>query len=305
MTNIPSFRDSDAQSLDTLLDWVRWGASRFNQAGLHFGHGTDNAWDEAVYLLSWSIQQPWELFDKTSSARLTESEKESIYSLYTRRIEERIPAPYLTGVAWFAGYPYKVTTDVLVPRSPIAELIAKGFEPWLSAEPQSVLDLCTGSGCIGIACAHQFQHAHVVLSDISTEALAVAVENIDFHQLSDQVDTLQSDGFDNVKDTFDLIVSNPPYVDSEDFASMPAEFQAEPSLALVSGDDGLSFTRNLLRRAAAYLNDGGILVAEVGNSWVALEQAFPEVAFTWPDLENGGHGVFVLTKEQLLSISSV
>ena len=303
MTNIPSFRDSDAQSLHTLLDWVRWGASRFNEAGLYFGHGTDNAWDEAVYLLSWSIQQPWELFDKTSGARLTDSEKEAIYSLYTRRIQERIPAPYLTGVAWFAGYPYKVTKDVLIPRSPIAELIAKGFEPWLAEEPLSVLDLCTGSGCIGIACAHQFVEASVVLSDISPEALSVADQNIEFHKLSDQVSTLESDGFDEVKGTFDLIVSNPPYVDAEDFASMPAEFQAEPALALVSGNDGLNFTRNLLKRAAAYLNDGGILVVEVGNSWVALEQAFPGVAFTWPDLENGGHGVFVLNKEQLLSIS--
>lgn len=304
MTNLPSFLDSETQCLETMLDWVRWGASRFNEAGLHFGHGTENAWDEAVYLLSWSVQQPWELFEKTSAARLTVSEKEAIYTLYTRRIVERIPAPYLTGVAWFAGYPYKVNRDVLIPRSPIAELIVNEFKPWMSKDPERILDLCTGSGCIGVACAHQFQDADVVLSDISPEALSVAQQNIDFHQLNDRVTTMLSDGFSRIENRFDLIVSNPPYVDTADFSSMPVEFHAEPKIALVSGDDGLNFTRHILESSVKHLEDNGILVAEVGNSWVALEQAFPQVSFTWPDLENGGHGVFVLTKEQLLSMTS-
>lgn len=304
MTTFPSFVESETQCLTTILDWARWGASRFNEAGLFFGHGTDNAWDEAVYLLSWSLQQPWELFDKTATARLTDSEKEAIYTVFMRRISERLPAPYLTGVAWFAGYPYKVNRDVLIPRSPIAELIAKAFEPWLSAEPQRILDLCTGSGCIGIACAHQYPNATVVLSDISPEALLIAEQNIEFHQLDERVQTRESDGFSAITEKFDLIVSNPPYVDAEDFSTMPAEFQAEPEIGLVSGADGLDFTRGILAQAGQYLTENGILVVEVGNSWPALEMAFPDVSFTWPDFENGGHGVFVLTREQVLSVTS-
>ncbi len=300
MNNLVDFHDSDARFLNTVLDWVRWGSSQFSEAGLYFGHGTQTSWDEALYLVCWCIDQPWDAFDKIQHAALTATEKEKIYRLYMRRIGERVPAPYLTGVAWFAGLPYKVTPDVLVPRSPIAELILNSFEPWLDNPPHTILDLCTGSACIGITCAHQFGQASVDVSDISEPALNVAHKNVEFHQVQDRVNIVHSDGFENLQGrSYDLIVSNPPYVDDDDFASMPKEYHAEPKLGLTSGADGLDFTRRLLKEAALFLNDGGLLVVEVGNSYVALEAAYPNVPFTWPDLEHGGHGVFILTKQQL------
>jgi len=301
MNEIPEFDHSDAQELTTVLDWTRWGASQFTEAGLHFGHGTDNAWDEALVLLTWSIHQSWENFDKIQHARLTESERRRVYELYARRINERIPAAYLTGVAWFAGYPYKVNEDVLVPRSPIAELILKQFQPWLQESPVTVLDLCTGSACIGIACAHEFADAQVVVSDLSEEALVVARKNIEFHQLGERVRAIKSDGFDQLTgQKFDLIVSNPPYVDAGDIASMPKEFHAEPPIGLASGVDGLDITRRILSEASNMLTENGWLVVEVGNSWPALEAAFPNVPFVWPEFEFGGHGVFVLSRQQLV-----
>ncbi len=304
MSKFPEFIESDAQELESVLDWTRWGATQFSQAGLYFGHGTDNAWDEAALLVLWAIEYPWEMFDKIQYARLTKSERTLVYRLIMRRITERVPAAYLTGVAWFADLPYKVTPDVLVPRSPIAELILNSFEPWLTTEPASILDLCTGSGCIGLACAHQFPEAQVTMSDISEEAIGVANQNIEFHGVGDRVQAIVSDGFTQLPQTqFDLIVSNPPYVDAEDFASMPAEYHAEPEIGLSSGADGLDFTRKLLSQASRWLSPEGILVVEVGNSWPALEQAYPHVAFTWPELENGGHGIFVLTKEQCEALS--
>ncbi|VUD56624.1 50S ribosomal protein L3 glutamine methyltransferase [Thalassocella blandensis] len=303
MTNFPDFAQSEASELETILDWIRWGSSQFTQAGLYFGHGTDNAWDEAAVLALWAIDQTWDMYEQIKLAKLTSSEKKLVYRLFMRRIHECVPAAYLTGVAWFAGLPYKITPDVLVPRSPVAELIQNAFEPWLSHEPRNILDLCTGSGCIGLACAHQFPEAAVLLSDISPAALNVARQNIEFHGLSDRVHAVESDGLTQIPhQTFDLIVSNPPYVDKEDLANMPREYHAEPEIGLASGDDGLNFTRELLKQAGQWLTEDGLLVVEVGNSWVALEQAFPNVAFTWPELENGGHGVFVLSKAQLADL---
>ena len=223
----------------------------------------------------------------------------AISELLARRIDERLPAAYLTGKAWFCGLPFKVDERVLVPRSPIAELIANEFSPWLRAAPKRVLDLCTGSGCIGIACAYAFPGAEVLLSDISADALAVAQDNIALHELADRVSVCESDGLASVPGKFDLIVSNPPYVDQSDLDAMPAEFHAEPVLGLASGNDGLDFTRELLSTAATALNDDGLLVCEVGNSWNALESAFPELPFIWMELEQGGHGVFVLTAAEL------
>ncbi|MFL0808855.1 MAG: 50S ribosomal protein L3 N(5)-glutamine methyltransferase [Agarilytica sp.] len=300
MAIFPAFETLKGGQLRTVLDWLRWGASRFNEHAVYFGHGTDNAWDEAVFLLSHAIHQPWDSLDKMQQAAISEAEQFAVYELFRRRVEERIPAPYLTGVAWFAGLPYKVTQDVLVPRSPIAELILKDLEPWLNKAPRKILDLCTGGGCIGLACAHQFQDADVVLSDVSGPALAVAQQNIDFHGLDARVTTCKSDGFDSIGDaTFDLIVSNPPYVDAGDFSSMPQEFHSEPKLGLVSGDDGLDFTRRILKEAGQYLSDDGLLIVEVGNSWPALEAAYPQLSFVWPEFEFGGHGVFILEKAQL------
>jgi ribosomal protein L3 glutamine methyltransferase len=211
-----------------------------------------------------------------------------------------MPVPYLTGEAYFAGLKFKVTPDVLIPRSPLGEKIEEYFEPYLPQTPERILDLCTGSGCIGIACALAFEAAEVVLSDISAAALDVAADNIQLHQVADRVSLRLSDGFANLAgEQFDLIVSNPPYVDAQDMANLPAEFAREPNLALESGEDGLDFTRMLLRQAASHLNDGGHLIVEVGNSWGALEELFPEISFTWIEFRRGGGGVFIFSKEEL------
>lgn len=284
----------------SVLDWVRWTASEFDRAGLFYGHGTDNSWDEAIQLVLWVTCVPWQRFEQVVGARLTRAEKQTILECRRRRIEERLPLPYVTGQAWFCGLPFTVNDTVLVPRSPIAELIQSGFSPWLTVEPESILDLCTGSGCIGIAAAYAFPDATVDLSDISADALAVADLNIARHNCADRVRAVHSDLFEQLPGTYNLIVSNPPYVDADDMAALPPEFLAEPRLALESGSDGLDFTRRLLREAARHLNPGGILVVEVGNSAAALEQTFPTVPFTWVDLQNGGDGVFLLSREQLL-----
>lgn len=287
--------------LVSVRDWIRWGATEFQRAGLFFGHGTDNAWDEAAQLVLWSIATPWERLNQIVDTRLTGVEKREIFRLFQRRIRERLPAPYLTGTAFFAGLEFRVTADTLIPRSPIAELIEQGFQPWLSAEPEFVLDLCTGCGCIGIAIAQAFPDAHVDLSDISELALAVAEDNILRHGVANRVTAVNSDLFAELPRCYDLIVSNPPYVDAEDMASLPTEYSAEPRMALESGVDGLEFTRRLLREAADHLNDGGLLIVEVGNSAAALEAAFPDVPFTWLEFARGGQGVFLLTREQLVA----
>ena len=294
------------QNLYTVRDFIRWGASRFNEEALFFGHGTDNAWDEAVALVLHGLFLPPDSSLQVMDARLTSPEKERVLMLLERRISERLPAPYITGKAWFCGLEFQVDERVLVPRSPIAELIEAGFEPWLSRPPEQVLDLCTGSGCIGIACAYAFEQAQVTLSDISRDALDVAEQNIVMHQMQGQVRAVHSDLFAALAgERYDLIVCNPPYVDKEDFHSMPSEYHHEPELALASGSDGLDFSRRLLQQAANHLEDNGVLVLEVGNSWPALEAAFPDLDFTWLTFERGGHGVCVLTREQLLGCGTI
>jgi len=290
--------------LFTLRDFIRWGASEFTAAKLYFGHGTDNAWDEAEQLVLYTVHLSPLLGDEWLSARLTRVERVRVIENLRRRIDERIPAAYITGQAWFAGLPFIVDERVLVPRSPIGELIQKQFSPWLTNEPAQILDLCTGSGCIGIACAYAFPDAEIQLSDISFDALSVAEENIQQHNLEDRVFAMQSDLFGNLAgQKFDLIVSNPPYVDADDLATMPPEYHAEPEIGLGSGDDGLDFTRRLLREASDYLTDDGVLIVEVGNSWVALEDAYPDLPFTWIEFERGGHGVFMLRRADLLSLA--
>jgi ribosomal protein L3 glutamine methyltransferase len=292
---------SQTQTL-TVAAMLEYGQTLFESQGIYFGHGTTNAWDEAVYLLSFVLQLPPNADRSVLDQELTKDQQVSIQALFKRRISERIPAPYLTGQAWFCGLPFIVDERVLIPRSPIAELIMNGFEPWCESEPRQVLDLCTGGGCIGIACAYAFAEAQVVLSDISSEALAVAAMNIAGHDLDDRITTVESDLFAGLENerVFDLIVSNPPYVDAQDLASMPEEYQHEPEIALASGNDGLDFTRRLLQQACERLTDNGVLVVEVGNSSVALERAFPNVPFVWLEFAEGDSGVFLLTRQQLL-----
>ena len=293
------------QTIATMLDQ---GVALFESKQVYFGHGTDNAWDEAVYLLCHELGLPPDADRSLLDKPVSDDQVTCIQSLFQRRVEERLPAPYLTGQAWFCSLPFYVDQRVIIPRSPIAELIYNQFQPWCLSSPSQILDLCTGSGCIGIACSYAFEQAKVVLSDICPDALAVAQINVDQHDVADRVTVLQSDLFENFHPehthSFDLIVSNPPYVDDQDLASMPEEYSHEPTLALASGTDGLDFTRRLLKQAVQYLSDQGVLVVEVGNSAEALEQLFPEVPFTWLEFEQGGQGVFVLTREQLEQYST-
>lgn len=285
--------------LQTLRDYIRWAVSRFHEHEVYFGHGTDNAWDEARLLVLGGLHLPWAMADAYLDCRLEEAECLHLNELLRRRIEERVPAAYLLGEAWFCGLPFIVDERVLVPRSPIAEYIERQFAPWLPKTPARILDLCTGSGCIGIACAYEFPDAEVVLADLSYDALEVANLNIEQHELEGRVYTVQSDGFDGLPgQRFDLIVSNPPYVDLEDFASMPDEYQHEPELGLACGDDGLDLVRRMLAEAADHLTDDGLLVVEVGNSQVHVEALYPEIDFTWLEFQRGGHGVFLLAAQQ-------
>ncbi len=287
--------------LTTLRDWVRWGASRFNAADLCFGHGTDNALDEALALLLHALHLDHSLPADYLDANVTEEEASTIAALYQRRIDERIPAAYLTGKANFAGLKFLVDRNVLIPRSPIAELIGEGFAPWLDANHvTSVLDLCCGSGCIGIACAYAFPQALVDLADISPEALDIAVRNVELHALEARVRALNSDVYRGLDgERYDLIVSNPPYVSSAEMLALPAEYRHEPVLALAAGDDGMDVVSRMLADAADYLRPGGIMVVEVGASAELLMARYPGVPFLWLDFEHGGDGVFLLTAEQL------
>ncbi|MFY9332552.1 MAG: 50S ribosomal protein L3 N(5)-glutamine methyltransferase [Porticoccaceae bacterium] len=277
------------------------GQLLFETSDLYFGHGTDNAWDEAVFLVFYALDLPPDADRSVLNQQLTDIQCKAIHQLFEQRIRDRIPAAYLAGRAWFCGLPFAVDKRVIIPRSPIAELIMSGFHPWCSTEPQRLLDLCTGSGCIGIACAYAFENAEVVLSDICADALQVAQQNIQQHDLAARVSAVQSDLFENLADQkFDLIVSNPPYVDADDYASMPDEYFHEPELALASGNDGLDFTRRLLREAHDYLTEHGVLIVEVGNSGEALDRLFPSVPFLWLEFSEGDGGVFLLTRDQLL-----
>jgi ribosomal protein L3 glutamine methyltransferase len=268
---------------------------------VYFGHGTDNAWDEAAQLVLSVAKLPMDGDDGVLRQPLDEQALVRIGELLQRRIAEHLPLPYLLGRAWFAGLEFLCDRRAIIPRSPIAELIQYGFRPWYTGdEPRRILDLCCGGGCIGLAVAHYFPEAHVDLVDIDSDALALAHENAAFLQLQDRVTICQSDLFDDLASgDYDLIISNPPYVDAADLASMPAEYHHEPERALGSGIDGLDITRRILKEARRYLRDDGLLIVEVGNSWPALEDAYPTVPFTWVEFEHGGEGVFALTAREL------
>lgn len=300
--------DEALNELVTIGDFLRFGMSRFHEADLFFGHGTDNAWDEALTLLLFALHLPDNLDAKLMDARLTTSEKKAVLTLFESRIDERIPAAYITNRAYFCKLPFYVDERVLVPRSPIGELINNRFSDWFSPEkpPQRILDLCTGSGCIAIACAHAFENADIDALDISDDALNVAEINIHNHELYEQVIPIQSDLFSAIPEqTYDLIVTNPPYVDAEDMEDLPDEFRHEPELGLACGSDGLDLVRKILVESKHHLNDDGVLICEVGNSMIHLQALFPQVPFNWLEFEHGGFGVFALTKAQLLEFSDL
>lgn len=298
--------EPDQQDMN-LRQIVAWGAGQFEQAGLYFGHGTDNALDEAAWLAAHALGVRPDYEGVDLDRPLNGQEKAAIIALFQERLIKRIPAAYLTREAWFAGLSFYVDDRVLVPRSPIAELIEEGFQPWLGEHPVSrILEIGTGSGCIAIACALAFPAAKVDATDISPDALAVAHLNRQRYQLEARLELIQSDLFSALRGRrYDIIVSNPPYVDARDMADLPAEFRHEPELGLAAGTAGLDLVVPMLAQAGEYLNPGGILVVEVGNSWQALEARFPEVPFTWLEFEHGGQGVFVLEAATLVEFRHV
>lgn len=293
--------DHTIDELNTLSDFVRWGTSRFNEAKLFFGHGTDNALDEAVVLVLHALHLPFNFPQSLWNTQLTYVEKREVFNLLHRRIQERMPAPYLTQEAWFAHLQFFVDQRVLIPRSPLGELIEHQFAPWIITEKTTrVLDLCTGSGCIAIATALVLPEAEVDAVDISLDALAVAQQNVENYGLAHRLHLVHSNLFANLSGSrYDLIISNPPYADAYEMENMPPEFQHEPRLGLAAGEDGLLLVKQILREAPSYLTTEGVLIVEVGASQDALIDLYPEVPFTWLEFEHGGEGVFLLTLEQL------
>lgn len=292
--------------LVTILDWIRYSISAFYQAGIFFGHGTDNEWDEASSLVFQAINLPLDMprvrQEALYNTHVTEAEKQLMADWLQQRVELQKPLPYITHQAWFAGMPFYVDERVLIPRSPIAELILQGFTPYLNHEPKRILDLCTGGGCIAIALANQFPDSMVDAADIDADALDVASMNIHEYQLEEQVIPLLSDLFLGVKgERYDLIVSNPPYVDAHDMADLPAEFHHEPEHALAAGEDGLDLVEIMLQQAPDYMIDGAWLFVEVGNSEVHIASRFAGLQLTWCELSQGGSGIFAIQKETLVT----
>ena len=292
----------------TVNDAVRYAASYLIESGVFLGHGTQSCWDEAMYLVMCAINLDPPADAETLETRLTVREKGNIAKLLMSRVRDRIPAAYLTGRAWFSGLEFYVDPRVLIPRSPIAEMIQASFKPYLKHYPRRILDMCTGSGCIAIACADMYRKGTTIDAvDISDDALEVCSINIASYGLEDVVYPYKSDLFSAIPDDerYDLIVCNPPYVDSVDLENMPEEYRHEPRLALEAGDDGLSVVKRLLASASYYMNENSILVCEVGNSRAALEEEFPEVPFHWVTFKNGGEGVFVLTYDELIEFAEM
>ncbi len=287
----------------TLRDFLRWGVSRFNEAGLCFGHGMQDAFDEAAYLLLHCLHLPLDRLDPFMDAALTESERQRVADLFERRIAERIPSAYLTHEAWLGDFRFYVDERVIVPRSHIAGLLQdNSLTPWVGDAERvgRALDLCTGSGCLAIMLAHAFPNAHIDAVDISADALAVAARNVSDYRLENRIDLLRSDLFDGLSGRrYGIIVSNPPYVTGESMEILPPEYRHEPSLALASGQDGLDAVRGILSGACDHLLDGGALCVEVGGNRALVENAFPELDFTWFASQNEDGMVFLLLKEQI------
>ena len=296
-------RFADTSELVTLRDWLRYAVSTFSEAELTFGHGSENAYDEAAYLVLHTLHLPLDTLDPFLDARLTAQEKSTLQDILQRRVEQKIPAAYLTHEAWLGEFKFYVDERVIVPRSFIAELLRERLFPWVDNPDNTtaVLDLCTGSGCLAILAAHAFPNALVDAVDLSPAALEVAQRNVADYHLQDQVSLIQSDLFAQLKGKqYDIIISNPPYVDAESVAELPAEYLHEPKLALGSGSDGLDATREILRQAATHLTPHGILIVEIGHNRDVLEAAYPDLPFTWLDVSAGDQFVFLLHRNDLL-----
>jgi ribosomal protein L3 glutamine methyltransferase len=299
--NIHASRDA----LLSVRDLIRYGVSRFNQAKLFFGHGSDNAWDEAVYLVLFALHLPPDQLEPFMDARVLPDERTRALDLIDRRCELRLPAPYLTQEAWLQGYRFHVDERVIVPRSPLSELLMAQLSPWIADpyEVTSLLDLCTGSGCLAIIAAHQFPEALVDATDISKEALEVAQINVREHALNERVNLHHGSLYDPlpIASRYDIIISNPPYVNSASMLTLPNEYQHEPSLALAGGEDGMDLVRTIIEQAPAHLTDHGILLIEIGHERHYFEAAFPELDPVWLDTTDSSDQILLLTREQLSS----
>lgn len=292
------------QELETVRDWVRYSVSRFNAGQLFFGHGMASAYDEAIYLVLHTLHLPHDRLDPFLDARLTHLERTELSALIERRVGERIPAAYLTHEAWLGDFRFYVDERVLIPRSYIAQLIPDALEPWVPdhGSVASALDLCTGSGCLAILLAHNFPSADVDAADISSDALAVAQRNVADYGMQDRINLIRSDLWSNLTEkTYDLIISNPPYVTAMSMAELPDEYRHEPALALAGGDDGLDAVRAIIGKAAPFLNPQGILMVEVGHNRAATEAAFPRLPFTWLSTGTDDDSVFLLQRDDLVA----
>jgi len=290
------------ESLLTIRDWLRYSVSRFEEAGIFFGHGTDNAYDESVWLVMSALHLPLDTLDNFLDARITKDEAKHLAHLIERRVTERVPTAYLLREAWLKGFKFYVDERVIVPRSFIAELIPDQFQPWI-ADPwaiTNVLELCTGSGCLAIMLADAFPHAHIDAVDLSSDALAVARRNVEDYQLQERLSLYESDLYAKLPaKKYDLIVTNPPYVNSQSMKSLPAEYRAEPTMALAGGEDGMDIVRRIVAGAKERLSHHGVLVIEIGNEFPNAEAAFPELELTWLSTSAGDGSVFLLMADQL------
>jgi len=303
MTTPNNIHTTASTELLSIRDWLRYAVSQFEASDIFYGHGTDNAYDEAVWLVMSALHLPMDTLNNFFDARITIAERSKLSQLLEQRISSHTPTAYLVKEAWLQGLKFFVDERVLVPRSFIAELLNDDLSPWIEYPElvESAADICTGSGCLGIMLASAFPNAAVDVVDISTDALDVANINIANYGLEDQITAIQSDMFTALKGRkYDVIISNPPYVDAPSMAELPAEYRNEPKIALGSGNDGLDHTHTLLREAGHYLNENGILIVEIGHNRDALQAAYPNIAFNWLEVSSGNEFVFLLTKAQLL-----
>lgn len=295
------FMDDIVAEIHTILDILRWAISQFNAAHIYYGHGTDNSWDEALQLVLPTLFLPLDLPTEMYNTKLTYKERAQVIQQIIRRVHERIPVPYLTNIAWFCGREFYVDERVFIPRSPISELINNDFLNLLPHSPERILDMCTGSGCIAIASAFAYPDAEIDAVDISANVLEVTEYNIQWHGVEQQVIPIRSDLFNDLPLlTYDLIITNPPYVNADDIKNLPKEFYAEPALSLSAGDNGLELVHRILACASKYLNEDGVLICEVGNSMMHLIKFYPQIPFHWLKFANGSEGVFMLTYQQLI-----